>query len=440
VRALACARPSFDRRPLDLSRRFIVKKLLCVAANAPTALASARGRAAISRSDVVDCVLRASLALRVESQTAEALEGRRTALAPLLPTNPVLSLSGARRDVGGSTVTNWSASLEQQIEIAGQRSARRHAAELEQLAQGHRIVATRRETAALAWLAYFDALSSAEELRLTSRLTVVSAQIANVARAMADRGALAPVDADVADAARVSIDQSQLAAERRSRTTGVTLGVLLGSDSFAPVTVSGDLEPLRGVEEEARIAAGRDASERPEVQAFEAEKKAQEATATAFGRARVPNVTVSAFAQNDGFNERVFGVGVAFPIPLPQPVGRTFNGEIAEANALARRAGTEAERARRQARGALLGALADYDTRRREREAFTPERIARAQQGIDAIAREIEAGRLALRDALVSEQALIGLLRAAVDARHALCVASVELARAAGLPLERGPR
>ena len=422
-----------------------MKKLLCVAALAAVALAPARARAessctALSRADVVDCVLRASLAVRAAGQTAEALEGRRTAQAPLLPTNPVLSLTGARRDGDQQRATNWSATLEQQIEVAGQRSARQRAVELEQIAQGHRIVATRRDAAALAWLAYFDALASNEELRLSSRLAAVSAQIANLARAMADRGSLSPVEADVADAARVAIEQSQLTAERRSRTSQVTLTMLLGVDPTTPISVAGDLEPLRDVEEEARVAAGRDGTERPEVQALEAQRKAQEATASAYGRARIPNVTVSAFAQNDGFNERVFGFGLSVPIPLPQPVGRLYTGEIAEANALARRSGTEAERFRREARAAIITSLAAFDTRKRGREAFTSERLGRAQQGIDAIAREIEAGRLPLRDALLSQQALIGLLRASVEARYALCAASVELARAANLPLERGAR
>lgn len=422
-----------------------MKKFLGVVAVAVAALAPARAGAepsctAVSRTDVVACVVRSSLAVRAESETADALRGRRTAQTPILPTNPVLHLAGGRRDGGGQSATNWYATLDQQVEIAGQRSARLRAADLALLAQDHRVVATRREIAALAWLAYFDALAAAEELRLTTRLSAVSSQIAVVARGMADRGALAPIDADVADAARVSIDQSQLAAERRTHTSQATLTVLLGADSVRTVTVTGDLEPLRGVEEEARAALGRDVSERIEVQALEAERKAQEASATAYERSRIPNVTVSAFVQNDGFNERVLGLGLSVPIPLPQPVGQTYRGQIDEANALARRAGTEAERARLQIRGGLAAALADFDTRKRARQSFTAERVARAEQGIDAIAREIEAGRIPLRDALVSEQALIGLVRAGVEARHALCVASVELARAAGLPLEAGVR
>ncbi len=404
------------------------------------AVAQTPCRDIVSRSDVVDCALRASLTVRAESETAQALEGRRIAQTPLLPANPVLSVTGAQRDGQGQSSLNWSATLEQQLEIGGQRSARRRAAELGLVAQEHRVAATRRDVAAAAWVAYFDAIAAAEELRLTTRVSAVATQIATVTRAMADRGALSPVEADVADATRVAVDQAQLAAERRSGITRLGFTVLLGAFGASPLAVSGELEPLRDVEAEARAASLQDISSRPEVRAFEAERSSHEAAATAYGRARIPNVTVSAFAQNDGFNERVLGVGLSVPIPIPQPVGRLYNGEIAEANALASRAGTDAERARRQARHDLAAALLDYDTRRREREAFTAERLARAQQGIEAIAREIAAGRLALREALASEQALIGLLRADVEARHALCIASVELARAAGIPLERGTR
>ena len=423
-----------------------MRKWLCVAAfiaavvASPHAAAEAPCSGTVSRGDVVDCALRVSLTVRAAAQTVDALEGRRVAQTPFLPSNPVLSVSAAQREFQGTRVTNWSAALDQQVEIAGQRSVRRRAAELGRVAQEHRVTATRREVAAVAWFAYFDALSAAEELRLTTRIAGVSTQIATVTRAMADRGVLAPVEADVADAARVAIDQAQLAAERRSRTAQLGLAVLLGGGDANNLTISGDLEPLRGVEEEARAALGRDGSERPEVRAFDAERRSQEAAATAWERARIPNVTVTAFAQNDGFNERVLGLGLSVPIPVPQPVGRLYNGEIAEANALASRAGTEAESARRRARLDLGAALVDFDTRRRERDFFTAERLTRAQQGVDAIAREIEVGRLSLREALVSQQALIGLLRAGVEARHALCVASVELGRAAGVPLEKGPR
>jgi cobalt-zinc-cadmium efflux system outer membrane protein len=396
--------------------------------------------ATVTRGDVARCAIRASLVVRAELQTGEAVEGRRVAVSPLLPSNPVVSVTGGRRDADVGSATNWSATLSQELSIGGQRGARRRAAELEGEAQTHRVNGARRDAAASAWVAYFEALAGDDEVRLATKLATSATQIALVARGMADRGLLSPVEADVADATRVGIEQVQLAAERRARGGKLTLATLLGFDAEGAVVVEGELVALRAVEEEARAALSGDGRDRPEVRALDAERRAQEATATAFSRARIPNPTLSLYVQNDGFNERVLGGGISVPIPLPQPLGRFFNGEIAEANALASRAATQTERVRRQARLELLSAFAEYDMRKRQREAFTDERISRAEQGIDAITREIQAGRLPIRDALVSQQALVNLLRAGLEARLALCVASVDLARAAGVPLDRGTR
>ena len=418
----------------------VAATFVAVCAVSAPALAEPECSSTVQRADVARCAVRASLVVRAEMQTGEALEGRRVAVSPLLPSNPVLSVSGAQRDADVGRATNWAATLSQELEIAGQRGARRRAAELEGEAQGYRVTGARRDAAASAWVAYFEALAGDEEIRLATKLATNAVQIALVARGMADRGLLSPVEADVADATRLGVEQVQLSAERRARRAKLTLATLLGFDPERPLTVDGDLAPLRAIEDDARAAMASDGRDRPEVRALDAERRAQEATATAYGRARVPNPTISLFVQNDGFNERVLGAGLSIPIPLPQPLGRFNNGEIAQANALAGRAATEAEHARRQARLDLLSALTEYDMRKRQRDAYTEERTSRAEQGIDAITREIQAGRLPVRDALVSQQALVNLLRSNLEARLALCVASVDVARAAGIALDKGTR
>ena len=74
----------------------------------------------------------------------------------------------------------------------------------------------------------------------------------------------------------------------------------------------------------------------------------------------------------------------------------------------------------------------------REIALFSAERLRRAEEAIASIAGELEAHRLPLRDALIMQQGLVELLQAHVEARRLLCLASVELARVSGLPLERG--
>ena len=389
--------------------------------------------AVITRADVPRCAAAASLDVRVEEREAAVREGRRRAASSLLRTNPTLALSAAKRDSDVAKATNWSATLSQELEIAGQRGARLRAAEHEVEAQAFRIESARRDAVAAAWIAYFDVLARGEEQRLMTRLSTNAAQIATVAKGMADKGVLAPIDADVADASVVAADQARLEAEAELRRAELTLASLLG---LPEAKASGDLLPLRGVEQ---VHAGANGPGTPEVKAFHAEAKAQESTASAYSRARIPSPTLSLFVQNDGFDERVLGAGLSFPIPLPHPVGRFYEGEISEARAAAERATTESERARRRADLALESALTSYESAKSKRDLYTEERVTRAERDIEALAKELQAGRVAVRDALLTQQALVTLLRAGVEARHALCTASVELARAANV-LDRGVR
>jgi outer membrane protein, heavy metal efflux system len=130
------------------------------------------------------------------------------------------------------------------------------------------------------------------------------------------------------------------------------------------------------------------------------------------------------------------GLGLAFPLPLPQPIGRTAAGEIAENEALAERAGLLAERERRGTRAALARALAGYDAALEASHTFSAERVAHAEQTGANLAAAVAAGRVPIRDAIVFQGPLLELQLGAVAAKRALCLASLEVVRAAGLPLE----
>ena len=396
---------------------------------------------AVTRSDVVRCALAASLVVRGEEQGLDAARARKTAASPLLPSNPVLSFSAARRSVAEANATNWYASLNQEVEIAGQRGVRREAAEAAASAQSQRVLLSRRETAALASAAFFEALAAREEQRLAEQLVVTSEAVATAARARAERGLSAAIDADVADAATVRVLQARLAAERRVSHAGATLALLLGLDPSRPApAVEGDLAPLPEVVNAGSVVSPRARSERPELRVVEAERRSLELRAAALRRARIPNPTLSIYAQNDGFDERVLGAGIGFPIPLPGNVGRTARGEIAEAEAQAARTGTDRERLEREIRFEVTTARQAFESRGTEVLAFTAERLERARTSLRSLSEEVQSGRLAVRDAAVAQQVLIELLRASIEARRAWCLASVDLARALGLPLERGAR
>lgn len=344
---------------------------------------------------------------------------------------------GARRTAEENEATNWYVTIEQELEVAGQRGIRREAAAAAATAQSQRIVATRQDIAERAWRLFFEALASSEEQRLATRLAKLSARVSEVAHARAAQSVGSPVDADLATAATVAAVMAELDARRRLQHVRATLASLLGGDpAHSDITIEGDLHPLEGVSEAIARHTADSLSQRPEILAAQAEARAFDRRAETYRRERIPNPTFSLFAQNDGFNERVFGAGVAFPIPIPGNVGHTNVGEIAEAEALAGKARTDGEQIRREIQLEVASAQLEFEAAVRTVETFPKEQLARTEQSLEALADEAEAGRLAIREAIVSQQALIEFLRAHVNSRKEWCMASVALARALGLPLE----
>lgn len=391
----------------------------------------------LGRAEVVGCALERSLAVRAVGDERRALAGRRTAVLPIFPANPILSASlGRRSNALQPTATNWYLTLSQEIEIAGQRGARIDAADADLAALDARSLLVQRDAIADTYLAYFDVLGARAELELTKQLEDLARELARAALGAAEHGVASGVDADLAEAAGFRATQARIAAEGRLTGARIALATRLAADPTSSLPdATGDLIPLDGVEDGARSALG---APHPEVIALQDEKRAWAARASLYRRAAIPNITLAFFVQEDGFQERVLGVGLALPIPFPQPIGRTYAGEAREAQALSDRSATEAERVDRERRGKIVAALAAYDAEAKAIDAIPPDRIERAKRTLASIALEVGAGRLAIRDAVVAQQTLTALLLDYQAAKRALCITSVELARAASLPLERG--
>ena len=410
---------------------------LCASVASAQAKESCEGR--ISRSNVVQYVLDASLHVRAERQGIEVWKGRQQIVDPLLPSNPVLALSGAKRVSAQADATNWYASLAQELEVGGQRGARQRAVGHGREAQTWRVAKAERDTAAEAWRVYFVALAARDELRLATRLETTFASAITAVKAAAASGLTAGIDVDVAEAAYVRLARVRILAARRFSAAVAVIAAQLGLD---PATHSpeldGELEPLRALDRDAKGIADSALLTRPELAEKRAERSSLESSADVYRRSRAPNVTVSVIAQRDGFAERVLGAGLSIPVPLPAPLGRTFAGHIAESEALVRRSTSELEGGARTVRLEVVLAQQDFAAAQETRALFTEERIGRAEQSLQAIAEAIANGKVAIGSVLLAQQSLIELLGADVDAKLSLCVASVALRRAAGLVLTGG--
>jgi cobalt-zinc-cadmium efflux system outer membrane protein len=389
----------------------------------------------LARANLTRCVLAASPEMAASLRDIDAAKARVISASPLLPSNPNLAASIAKRSNSQvSGVTNWYLTLQQEVEIAGQRGLRAGAARADLDATTFRGASLRLDVLTMAWTTFFDALAARDAQELVSELYDTTTAVAQAARAKADEGLVAPVDADVAEATSLRVLQELRAAERDAVIARAMLGALVGAGDQP--AVDGELTPIAMADTIVASVATDAAQRRPDVLAAGADQRTFELHARTLERKRIPNPTFSLFLQSDGFNETVRGVGVAVPIPLPGNIGHTNVGEIAEARALADRAGNDRERLARDARLAIVTQVATYRSLQSEIEAFTPERLQRARRTLGAIADEVRAGRLAVRDAVLAQQTLVELLRNYVATRRSLCITSVQLVRAAGASLE----
>ncbi|MBL8910481.1 MAG: TolC family protein [Archangium sp.] len=379
----------------------------------------------LSRNSLIACGLNNSPVLAAELATVHASTARREAARPFLPSNPTVGATLGSRVSADARATNWSVTLAQELEVAGQSFLRVEVADDELKAANAQVSVVRAELSEQLWLAWFETVAARERIKTASLLEQATSDVARTAKGMAANGLASTVDSTAADAAWVAASERRLEAQRASRGALLRLQSLIGAR--IEMRADATLEPLR--------TTGK-GDTRPELKALEALKSASTRRIALLRRSRAPNPTITLFAQNDGFNERVLGIGVGLPIPLPQPVGRTKAGEIEEALAQEERLQAEIDGMLR--RLATERAVAESDTLAvtEKRTLFSAERLAAATAALQALSTQLSAGRLTVREALVTQQSLVELLQSELAMREAACVASVRAARANGLSLE----
>ncbi len=394
----------------------------------------------IDRLSIVDCARATSLSAKAERYVLESFDGRALAARTVLPSNPVLTLSGGvpAESVLPKSETLWGARLTQEIEIGGQRGARRNIVERERHAQESNVAVAERADIAAALDLYFGVLAARDAAAVAERSSAVARALRNLASAQAAAGIASPADALLANATAIELEASSLAAQQRLTQSMMALATVLGRDPTATLTVEGDLIPLALAHASQEVLVDEALAGRHEVLAAAAELGAAAERVRLLQRSRAPSPSIAVAATNDWVDERRVGVELSIPIPVPAPIGRTNRGEIDEALALVARAETDLERVRRNVRTEVLAALNEVATRRAQLALYDDERVTGAEQTLQAVAEEIAARRLPLRDALLMQRTLLALLYARVEARHDLCRASVLLARVSGRSYDSG--
>lgn len=383
---------------------------------------------------VVRCALATSPELRQATEQLAAATARRVSAGLWLPSNPFVAatLSQRRRPAPDNTkVLNWSVTLSQTLEVAGQRGLRLNAVEAEVAAQMRRVGLAQQDVAGDVLVAFFDAIAARESLGFAQELSGIAQALRSLVKGRASASVMSGVEADVTLAESIRLAAKTFEAERRLTESLANLAIPLGLTPAAVVIPEVLVPPGPvGLDD---ASAERDALLlRGEVAAAQTETKILEARLAVVRRERMPNPTISAFAERGEIDDRIFGVGLSVPLPLPAPVGRSRAGEIAEALAQIRAAGSSLELVRRRVRAEVIGALAVYRSKEAAGALFDRDLLLRARRDLASIRESVLINQLPLRQALVWQRSLVELLEADIEARRDRAVAWVQLHRVTG--------
>lgn len=334
--------------------------------------------------------------------------------------NPEVRLSGTRGDPGEDANA-----LVQTLEIGGQTGLRRSIADTEADVARHALQARRREVARETAAAYFEAWAAGERQEVASERLGLARQLEQASQARLEAGEISTnahlrTQFEVARAEADLADTDALAEAARQR-----LNLLLGRSPDSPVALALEARPLEAPDPQAN----------PEVEALRRSAEAARLEADLAGRARAPDLELSAYRSRLFGNAEEQGVQVTLVLPLFD-YGRISShqerlrleaearGHEADARALevqAELATANAARKGAAARLAILRAQAD-----------------RARRMADLATRGYQAGLLSLPEVLDAQAALRLTLGDLISAEAALRTAEAELYWLSGGDLPAG--
>lgn len=317
-----------------------------------SALASAQAQvpATLSLEQARSLARSASPELSAAREAVAAARGRELQ-AGAFP-NPALAYSTERTSGGGGTNRQQIVGFEQPLELAGQRGARREAAELRRRAAQARLESAQAMLDFEVAKAY--ALTVAAERRAALARQAASA-FAEAGRVSQQR--LAAGDVSVyadrrlrLEAARYAALESESVLARRSARVALSALVAASTDSISAMSaVLSDSLPFLVPPMSLAILRTVALRARSDYKEVSLEAEASAAEARVVSRDRIPTPVISAgYKQEDaaGIVESLNGFAAGFSIPLP--IWDRKKGAVAAADAEGRRAAAEREIVRRR--------------------------------------------------------------------------------------------
>ncbi|MFP2956489.1 TolC family protein [Myxococcus sp. 1LA] len=358
---------------------------------------------------------------------AAAARAQLSGASLLFQTNPDLQVAiGPRFRAGGNNV-DVGAGVSQQLELFGQRGARRDAAAATLSASESRLALSQVELAAEVRQAFGRALAAEQELQLANDSLTLAEQGRDAAEQRLQAGAASRIEVNTA---RVALGQTQRArvraVQRRTQALG-ELRLLLGIEPTEDIAPEGTLRAEAAAPPILSVLLEQAAAQRADLKAATAELEAAQAEVRLASRGALPRPRLGVSYSQEEDAQIVQGtLGIDLPL---------FNRNQAARGISTARA-VQAERAlaatERFVRSEVVLALERYRTALSAAEVFGGDVMAAVQENLKLVNEAYRAGKVDFLELLIIRREALDTSRSYIEALEELNAAEAQLKKVVG--------
>lgn len=378
---------------------------------------------ALTMEEAVRVAVTSNAEVRAAEGELGVAKGRARGASLWLQDNPTLEAAGGPRDPSGERTVDYSVTLTQGFDVAGQRGARIDAAAALVLAAEARVAARRTQVAAETREAFGRVLAGEASRKLADETRQLAEQALRAAEERHEAGDASLIEFNTARVEAGRAGRDQVLAAQREQLAGATLKLLMNAEPSMNVAVEGDL---------GEIVASRPAfvftqADRPEVVAARYELEAARNTERLAARDAIPRPRVGAgYARDEGMP--VIQVLVSVELPI-------FNrndAQRAEARARVTQAESGLRAAERRAVQEAELARSRYAAAERALQGYEGPVLKAASENVDLATEGYRDGKLSFLELLVIRRGSLEVRQGYIEALDELNAAHAAVRRAAG--------
>ncbi|MCW7491189.1 TolC family protein [Leptospira sp. 2 VSF19] len=376
---------------------------------------------------------------RVEEIKLKEISGRKKIASYYFPSNPIFSsyVATRREESSGTTflsgpnaANNFQVMVNQEIFTNGKREIGVQIADEEFKAQVFRLETVRRslEFDALKKMTRYRYLLLEEENSFNS-LNLVK-ELRKVSKARVNEGLSPGVDESLSESEEIRIFKIWNQTHRLSENAKSELEILLGLPLEIDTIPNHNWTLPKELPNEKVDLIQMAMRMRPELSLSEKEIELSILRQNEVRRQKIPNVTLGAFAQNDGFNEKVVG-GM---LSLPLTVWRDYEGETIIATSKVDSNKELKESVSRNIKQEVLFALTNFINLSEEIKLYDKNKMERAESDLKNLQEAIQFGKMKIIDAINLQRILLQTKLNYLNTKSEFELSQIELVRVLGLP------